>query len=776
MAIDPIALNRMCLRAAAAAGGHAEAIRAWAGAIGDAFGAARVVLWLSAPASSAVQCLVDWSGPQAAGGGDSRGGRTEQVVRLAVRPRPVLLTLTMPGGIVPIDPDLVADLAAQLQLILNGMAADERARLLAGALDAVDDGVLIVEARPVDGPPSGLTHASRHFGHVAPFAALPPPLDRPGVVGPLRAAIGRSLASGQAERVAVLDPRADGDAGIARLDISCLAPSGLFAGGWMAVLRDPEGGRQGAEAAEARERMFRALYDANPVPMWIYDEHNLRLLSVNEAMVTKYGYDAHTLLGMSLLDLRPAEDVPAVMQVLSTRARAHEVSGPWRHRAANGDTFHVEIVTHRLEWEGRAAILTAAFDITERELANRVLRMRQADSDRLLRVQSAILDSIPAVVWLLDAAGNVVAMNRAWHRLAADLGDTAPEIRIGQDFRGRRDGFGGAGGGQPGPGGVETARSLPAGMVQAVLSVLSGQKSEASHDFPVMVGTATRWFQTTVTAVVDAQGLPGGAVVMSIDISAMKRAQFDILAAQNRAIAASAAKSLFLAHMSHELRTPLNAVIGFADVIEGEMLGPVGVRTYKDYAGHVSVAGRHLLQVIDGLLDLANIETGSLIPDRQPVDLAQIVAEAAAACGTALRRHGARLDLLTQGSAAMEADPRLLSRMVQALIDNAARHGREGGCVRVRVDGTDIREVLIDIVDDGPGIAAERLHGLTEPFATPSGDVRTATSGVGLGLPLARHYAELHGGRLELVDRQAAGGGGETGLAVRVVLPRHPGT
>ncbi|MEN2991118.1 PAS domain S-box protein [Tistrella sp. BH-R2-4] len=770
MAIDPIALNRMCLRAAAAAGGHAEAIRAWAGAIGDAFGAARVVLWLSAPASSAVQCLVDWSGPLAAGGDDSRGGRTEQVVRLAVRPRPVLLTLTMPGGIVSVDPDLVADLAAQLQLILNGMAADERARLLAGALDAVDDGVLIVEARPVDGPPSELSHASRHFSAVAPFAALPPPLDRPGVVGPLRAAIGRSLASGQAERVAVLDPRADGEAAVARLDISCLAPRGLFTGGWMAVLRDPDGGRQGAEAAEARERMFRALYDANPVPMWIYDEHDLRLLSVNEAMVAKYGYDAETLLGMSLLDLRPAEDVPAVMQVLSTRARAHEVSGPWRHRAANGDTFHVEIVTHRLEWQGRPAILTAAFDITERELANRVLRMRQADSDRLLRVQSAILDSIPAVVWLLDAAGNVVAMNRAWHRLATDLGDTAPDIRIGRDFRGRRDGFGSAGG-YPMAGETDAARPLPAGMVQAVLSVLSGQKSEASHDFPVMVGGATRWFQTTVTAVVDAQGLPGGAVVMSIDISAMKRAQFDILAAQNRAIAASAAKSLFLAHMSHELRTPLNAVIGFADVIEGEMLGPVGVRTYKDYAGHVSVAGRHLLQVIDGLLDLANIETGSLIPDRQPVDLAQIVAEAAAACGTALRRHGAHLDLLTLGAAMTEADPRLLSRMAQALIDNAVRHGREGGCVQVRVDGTRPEAVVIDIVDDGPGIAADRLHGLTEPFATPSGDVRVATSGVGLGLPLARHYAELHGGRLELVDRQAAGGG-ETGLAVRVVLPR----
>ncbi|WP_372096879.1 PAS domain S-box protein [Tistrella mobilis] len=772
MAIDPVALNRRLLHAAADAGGPAAALVAWTAALGDATGAVRATLWQAGRNAAAIRILVDWKAPGIDAGAD--GPRCEQVIRLLIHPRQVLATLVLPAAMMPggagevVPADLARDLGAQLKILLQGVAAEERAATLAAALDAGRDGVVVVEARPVDGPPGRLVHVSRHFDPAAAPAVLPPPLDRPGMARPLREAAARAAAQGEAQALEMLHP-GDGTPRVLKMSIQALPPARLFEGGWLGVLRDPAAPPGEAEVIASQRKMIQALYDANPLPMWIYDEQDFRLLSVNEAMVGKYGYDRETLLGMTLLDLRPAEDVPALMTRLTTRASGHEVSGPWRHRAADGRTFYVEIATHRLDWEGRPAILTAAIDITDRELANRVLRSRQGETDRLLRMQTAIIDTIPAQVWLLDVAGNVMAVNRAWSRFAEEMGETAPDVQVGRDFRGAAGGYGGA---EP-AGPARMAPPIQADAVAAILSVVTGRLPEISHEYRLKVRDQTRWFRMTAVGVTDEAGLPNGAVVMSVEITDMKRAQFEIMAAQNRAIAASAAKSLFLAHMSHELRTPLNAVIGFADVIEGQMLGPVGVGTYRDYAGHIAVAGRHLLQIIDGLLDLANIESGQLSPERRAAGLDALVREAATSCAAVLRRYGATLDIGARGNTTADVDARLTRRMIGFLIDNAVRYGHRGGHVQIRIDGSADDRVSIDITDDGPGVPAERLQTVTEPFSMPSGSVRPERAGVGLGLPLARHYAELHGGRLELTDRHAAGEA-SSGLRVRITLPRHP--
>ncbi|WP_449220406.1 hypothetical protein [Tistrella mobilis] len=258
MAIDPVALNRRLLRAAADAEGPAAALLAWTAALGDATGAVRATLWQPGRTMAAIRILVDWKAPDVDGTAD--GPRCEQVIRLLVQPRQVLATLVMPGSAGEgLDPELVRDMAAQLKILLHGIAAEERATALAAGIDAGRDGVVIVEARPVDGPPGRLVHASRHFAPAVEPAVLPPLLDRPGMARPLREAAARAAALGEAQALEMLHP-GDGAPRVLNMTLSALPPTRLFEGGWLGVVRDPGAPPGQAEVIASQQKMIQALY------------------------------------------------------------------------------------------------------------------------------------------------------------------------------------------------------------------------------------------------------------------------------------------------------------------------------------------------------------------------------------------------------------------------------------------------------------------------------------------------------------------------------------
>jgi len=218
---------------------------------------------------------------------------------------------------------------------------------------------------------------------------------------------------------------------------------------------------------------------------------------------------------------------------------------------------------------------------------------------------------------------------------------------------------------------------------------------------------------------------------------------------------ANRAKSEFLANMSHELRTPLNAIIGFSEIMENGMFGPLGEK-YTDYVRDIRSSGGYLLGIIDDILDMSRIEAGKMRLERSEIALKPVLDEALRRVQPEIERKQLALSVEGPLDAHMEADPRALSQILGNLLDNAAKFTPEGGRIAVRtrhVPGA----LNIFIEDTGIGIPKEKLERVGRPFEQVEGDLVRSYKGSGLGLAIARSLTELHGGSLRLRSAMGAG-------------------
>jgi two-component system cell cycle sensor histidine kinase PleC len=201
----------------------------------------------------------------------------------------------------------------------------------------------------------------------------------------------------------------------------------------------------------------------------------------------------------------------------------------------------------------------------------------------------------------------------------------------------------------------------------------------------------------------------------------------------------------FLAHMSHELRTPLNAIIGFSEILSTEMLGPIGNPKYKDCVNDIHDSGRHLLRVINDVLDVAKIDAGKMKLNAYEFDACAVVREVSRMlAGLA---HKAQLALVTETpdeAILLHADERLLRQMLINLIGNAVKFTPAGGEVSVRIEALGPRGVRFSVADTGIGIAADDLPRVLAPYELAERNPMRGSSDTGLGLPLTKAFAELH--------------------------------
>jgi signal transduction histidine kinase len=223
--------------------------------------------------------------------------------------------------------------------------------------------------------------------------------------------------------------------------------------------------------------------------------------------------------------------------------------------------------------------------------------------------------------------------------------------------------------------------------------------------------------------------------------------------AQSVAERASLAKNDFLSSMSHELRTPLNAILGFGQLLE---LAELDERD-KDSVQHIVRAGRHLLELVNEVLDLSRIEAGRLTLSPEPVQMGEIIGEAVDLMrpSAADRRIWLDLDLLSC-DVHIHADRQRLKQVLLNVLSNAVKYNRDGGAIQVSCARAPDDGVRISIHDTGPGIAAERLDALFEPFER-LGAERTGVEGTGLGLALARQLIEAMGGAIGVDSRVGQG-------------------
>ena len=225
---------------------------------------------------------------------------------------------------------------------------------------------------------------------------------------------------------------------------------------------------------------------------------------------------------------------------------------------------------------------------------------------------------------------------------------------------------------------------------------------------------------------------------------------------KTRAEEANAAKSKFLANMSHELRTPLNAIIGFSEIMESGMFGPLGAEKYIEYSRDIRESGQYLLDVINDILDMSKIEAGGIRLSPEAVELDTLLADCIRVVSTRASEKRLTIKAEVEPVLHLNADRRALKQITLNLLSNAVKFTPDGGAVTVqgRLRGG---AVVVGIKDNGIGIPRQALQKLGRPFEQVESQLTKRHQGSGLGLAIAKSLVELHGGAMRIRSRLGRG-------------------
>ncbi|HAT71434.1 MAG TPA: hypothetical protein DCS63_01285 [Elusimicrobia bacterium] len=295
--------------------------------------------------------------------------------------------------------------------------------------------------------------------------------------------------------------------------------------------------------------------------------------------------------------------------------------------------------------------------------------------------------------------------------------------------------------------------------IQKLIELLDGEEDERLAERRGRFGESLKGakFSLLVGGVLGAALLTLVFYFLSREARARELTEAELLRASEEASSASKAKSDFIASMSHELRTPLNSILGFAQVLEAGYYGPMNEKQ-MEYAGDINAAGRHLLDLINDILDIARIESGKMELRLEKLNARELLERTALMFRAKAEEGAVKLDLKVSGDFPSElgADERKLKQVLFNLLSNAFKFTPAGGSVTLAAGIDAAGEPEISVTDTGPGIGAVEQGMLFSPFVQLPG----AKTGAGLGLFLCRGMVSLWGGRIGVVSPPGGGAGG----------------
>ena len=483
------------------------------------------------------------------------------------------------------------------------------------------------------------------------------------------------------------------------------------------------------------------------MPLWVYDLETLRILDVNEVACRKYGWTRDEFLSMSILDIRPQEDAGAV--IASVRDTPAEVfnSGVWRHRLKDGSVIDVEVTSHEMRYMGRPTRFVCPIDVTERVRAETTLRRREAALQRAQTVarlahlvtgpDGRLLDwseNLPRLVGI--AATELPDSLARWADRLVHADDRAEfNAKTGEAIRsGQRIGF-------------EYRLERPDGRCICICQVIEATSAEEAPDGP-------RWF-STLQDVTAQRAIEERLRRLTEELEERVKQRTGQLVASNRELQAataaaeqaSLAKSRFLSNVSHELRTPLNAILGFGQLLNVEGRGALSAGQQTMYGDNIVAAGKHLLTLINELLDLASIEAGKTAVAVERLALREVFDECVRLMAPIAQQRQIVLDLAAPGPLRVMADRTRLRQVLLNLLSNAIKYSPERSRVELGCEQLADGMVRISIADHGSGMTPEQVAALYQPF-NRLGRERSGAEGSGIGLVVTRSLVELMEGRM----------------------------
>ena len=299
---------------------------------------------------------------------------------------------------------------------------------------------------------------------------------------------------------------------------------------------------------------------------------------------------------------------------------------------------------------------------------------------------------------------------------------------------------------------------VPGTQFEAALAAIQSQLMPGAQGGVDMSGHAElqlasgRWLRMTGSATSE-----GGTIIFFSDFTIIKEREESLRKAKQEAEAANAAKTRFLANMSHELRTPLNAIIGFSEIISGELFGPLGNGKYLDYSGDILRSGRHLLAVINDVLDLVKSESGRMSLKAREIDMREVLRDCAAMMGEQCRQGGLTFTVSgLETELPVTGDPAKLRQVFLNLLSNAAKFTAAGGTVNLMAeDAGDF--VRVTVGDTGIGMSPEDVAVAMQPFGQVDNRLERRYEGTGLGLPLTKALVALHGASMAIESEPSHG-------------------
>ncbi len=517
------------------------------------------------------------------------------------------------------------------------------------------------------------------------------------------------------------------------------------------------------EALRESRETYRNLFENNPHPMWVYDAETFAFLMVNDAAIDYYGYSKEEFMKMTIKDIRPKEDVPALLDNLKQGNFPLERSSGWRHLKKDGTIIDVEITSHTTQFGERAARLVLANDITERRQAeekrNRAERELIENEERYRQAITAA----SAIPYSLDYVTNQYLFMGAG---IAELTGFSPEEFSPQllDFLIQESIMQGNFTGIP--------------MREAVKRIRSGEGDllwKCDHRIRTRSGEE-RWFSDASIQIVDEHGMPRGSVGIFQDITERKKNEEGLRQSEEKYRALSAdlemrveertselvranrAKDEFLANMSHELRTPLNAILGFSETLSEEIRGPLNERQ-QQAVGLIHSSGQHLLGLINDILDVSKIEAGKFELYYEETVVNDICHSSLNFIKQLAGKKSITVEYFPSPDAStIQADPKRLKQVLVNLLNNAVKFTPEHGHVKLEVNADPHAGIMyFTITDTGIGILPEDLQKLFDPFVQVDSSLSRQYEGTGLGLTLVKKLVEMHGGGIEIQSELGRG-------------------